>query len=143
MRQSFSTNIDANVGTQTSNGRRVFTVQAGGTATFDNVPYPATAHLLLDLDGPEVPIERVSWPRGTFRIAPGSPHRFTLRLDGAAAGNFDVTDGFVLVAEASNDRIRGSVFITEAFRLNAPVPVPQVFDPPFVMQVNLSGTRTN
>lgn len=57
-----------------------------------------------------------------------------LRLDGAKSGNFDAMTGFVLVAEASNDRIAGSIVLQRVMRLHAPLPVPEKYDPPLVIR---------
>jgi len=119
----------------TLDDRYVFELTVGGRAEFSGTEYPGTLRLVLDLgptsdaSGP-IPVERISWPRGLFSLAPGAGNRFELRLPDARAGDFDVYDGFVLVTEATNDRIVGSVVVREALRVNAPVPVPQVFDPP-------------
>jgi hypothetical protein len=131
--RSFGTGVTAVIGTEQS-GARVFVMDAEGQAVFDEVTYPAAAKLSLTLEPASVDIKQVSWPRGVYSIAPGTGNEFLLRLDGAASGNFDVIDGFVLVVESSNDRIAGSVFIRIGFRLSAPIPVPQTFDPPLVVR---------
>ncbi len=115
--------------------RFVFVFEARGSAELDGMPYAALLTLEIDLgpttrDGMPIPLEEVSWPRGAFRISPLTPHVFRLRLADQPAGNFDVTDGFVLAAASSNDRLVGSVFVSQSFRNMAPVPVPQTFDPP-------------
>jgi hypothetical protein len=116
--------------------RFVFVFEARGSADFGGMAYSATLTLEIDLgstiggDGMLIPIEEISWPRGAFPISPIRPHVFKLRLDDAPAGNFDVTDGFVLAAASTNDRLVGSVFVSQAFRYMAPIPVPQTFDPP-------------
>ncbi|RLB52361.1 MAG: hypothetical protein DRJ42_15055 [Deltaproteobacteria bacterium] len=138
----FASGPEAVIGTL--DGRYVFEFTVGGTAEFSGMDYGATLKLIIDLaptgtgSGP-TPLEHVSWPRGLYSLAIGQPHRFELRMPDAPAGNFNVTDGFVLITEASNDRIVGSVFAREAFRPNAPIPVPQVFDPP----LNFRFTITN
>lgn len=122
-------------------GQYHFTLDVEGTATFGDADYPAALRLEIDLgvsDGE--PIESASWPRGVYELGFTSPHDFTLRMEDAPAGNFDVTDGFVLITEASNDRIVGSVFVTEAFRYQAPVPVPQTFDPPLQFRIRLDNS---
>jgi hypothetical protein len=52
----------------------------------------------------------------------------------APAGSFDVTQGFVLVAEASNKKIDGSIVVQKVMRWLAPLPVPEVYDPPLVIR---------
>lgn len=124
----------------TMDGRYVFVMDASGTAEFGGSTYDASLELRIDL-GPsdaDHPVEKVSWPRGAYTLAPGHPNYFELRMPDAPAGDFDVIDGFVLVAEASNERIVGSVFAREAFRPHAPVPVPQTFDPPLQFRFLLS-----
>ena len=61
-----------------------------------------------------------------------------LRLEEQSFGDFDVTDGYVLVAEAARGRIAGSIFIRVAFRPRAGVP--QTFDPPLVIRFLLEGS---
>jgi len=58
-------------------------------------------------------------------------------LDGAQAGNFDAKEGYVLVASSSGKLIEGSIFLTQAWRAQAPLPVPQVFDPPLHIRFQL------
>jgi hypothetical protein len=129
---SFDQGVKASIGT--TRGRHVFEMQAEGQARFDDRSYPATARLVLDLDSASTPVDEVAWPRGVYPLRLMGTSGFQLRLDGAKAGNFDVHDGFALVAESSNSRIAGSVFINVGFRLSAPLPVPQRFDPPLVMR---------
>ena len=43
-------------------------------------------------------------------------------------------DGFVVVVEASNERIAGSIVLQRVFRLQAPLPVPEKYDPPLVIR---------
>ncbi|MBO6937693.1 MAG: hypothetical protein JJ863_22180 [Deltaproteobacteria bacterium] len=132
----FGDGVDGQIGTV--DGRYVFELVSSGRSTFDATEYPTQATLRIDLDAPEsTRVQLVSWPRGAYRIEPGSGSTFSVRLDGAASGDFDVTDGFAYVAESSNDLIEGSVFIREAWRPNAPVPVPQVFDPPLIVRFRL------
>ncbi|MFK7998632.1 MAG: hypothetical protein AB8H86_03505 [Polyangiales bacterium] len=136
LRRVFGTGANARIGER--DGQYVFVLEAEGAAEFDGVDYPATLTLEIGLGETstgfiftdDVPIDQISWPRGAFALGVGQPHAFRLRLDGEPAGNFDVTEGFVLAAASTNDRLVGSVFVTEAFRNQAPVPVPQVFDPP-------------
>ena len=132
----FASEVSGQIGTLA--GRYVFEMSAAGRAAFSDVDYPATATFRLDLGEPEsTDVARVSWPRGVYPIMPGTRNVFSLRLEGVAAGNFDVTDGYAYVAESSNALIEGSVFITQAFRADAPAPVPQVFDPPLQVRFRL------
>lgn len=135
---------EAAIGTR--DGRYVFTMVVGGTADFGGENYGATLEMELDLGpttvpviGDPIPVEKVSWPRGVYSLAPLSSNHFRLRMIDAPAGNFDVTEGWVLVARSSNDQIVGSVFVREAFRFQAPIPVPQVFDPPLQFRFLLSN----
>lgn len=136
LRRVFGTNAVARIEERES--RYVFVLEADGAAEFADVEYPATLTLEIGLGETstgfiftdDIPINQISWPRGAFALGVGQPHSFRLRLEGEQAGNFDVTEGFVLAAASTNDRLVGSVFVTEAFRNQAPVPVPQVFDPP-------------
>jgi hypothetical protein len=133
----FGTDPTAAIGTL--DGDYVFTLSAGGMAEFMDTTHGATLTLRLSL-GPAAdrPVEQVSWPRGLYSLAIGQPNHFELRMPDAPSADFNVTDGFVLVAAASNDRIVGSVFATEAFRPHAPVPVPQTFDPPLQFRFMLT-----
>ncbi len=131
----FTSMPEAGIGTR--DDQYVFTMEVGGTADFGGENYGATLEMELDLGpttvpvlGDPIPVEKVSWPRGVYSLALLSSNHFRLRMVDAPAGNFDVTEGWVLVAESSNERIVGSVFVREAFRFQAPIPVPQVFDPP-------------
>ncbi|MFT5354663.1 MAG: hypothetical protein ACI9KE_001870 [Polyangiales bacterium] len=134
--QMFASEVSGQIGTLA--GRYVFEMSAGGSASFSGMDYPATVRFRLDLGEPETTeVRLVSWPRGVYRILPGTGNDFSLRLMGAAAGDFDVTDGYAYVAESSNELIEGSFFITQAFRASAPVPVPQVFDPPLNVRFRL------
>jgi hypothetical protein len=135
--RSFGQGVTAQLGTL--DGRRVFEMMAEGQAEFGDASYPATGRLLIDLSPADTEIELVSWPRGVYTLAPQQPHAFQLRLDGAPAGNFDVIDGFVLVAESSSGAIAGSVFIRIAMRNQAPIPVPQTFDPPLTIQFRIEN----
>lgn len=115
-------------------GRYVFTMDVSGMASFDETEYPATFSMQIDLAPTTEELDNVSWPRGVYEVNLLSDHVFQLRVPDAPAANFDVTDGFILVAEATNDQIVGSVFVREALRAQAPVPVPQVFDPPLQLR---------
>lgn len=131
--RSFEQAVTAAIGTASS-GRRVFEMRAQGEAGFGDQDYPAAFRMQLDLAEGARELAKVPWPRGVYPLALTGDTNFELRLDGAASGNFDVSDGFVLVAEASNSRIAGSVFITRVWRLNAPIPVPEVYDPPLTVR---------
>jgi len=135
--RSFGQGVRAQIGTV--NGRSVFEMVAEGEADFGDDTFPATGRLVIDLASADTATELISWPRGVYTLAPQQPHAFELRLEGAAAGNFNVIDGFVLVAESSNDVIAGSVFIRIGFRINAPIPVPQTFDPPLTVQFRIEN----
>lgn len=137
---SFEQGLTASIGTRTDDGALVFEMGGEGEASFGDGRHPATFRLQLDLTQaiPSGEVQRVydnpPWPRGVYPIELNGTNNFELRLDGAPSGNFDVSDGFVLVAEASNDRIAGSVFIRQVWRLNAPVPVPETYDPPLTVR---------
>ena len=118
--------------------RNAFEARGAGAASFDGTEYPATIRVELQL-GPG-PLELASYPRGVYVLGAGG-NVFELRMPDAPAGNFDVTEGFALVAEASASHIAGSLHITEGFRLDAPVPVPQVFDPPLIIRFMIGSSR--
>ncbi|MCA9604279.1 MAG: hypothetical protein KC619_01705 [Myxococcales bacterium] len=131
IRRVFDRGVHAEIGA-TPEGRHVFQLAAEGSGEFDGVDYPAVIEIRLDLADAEVPLAEVGWPRGAYPLLPGGASYFHFRMDDAPAGSFDVIDGFALVTDASNDRIRGSVFITRAIRPSAPLAVPQTFDPPLI-----------
>jgi len=131
--RSYSDKLTANLGTKES-GTKVFELEAAGSATFGDSTYPANMKLQLDLGGRFAEFNKVSWPRGVYELGLLGNTNFQLRLEGAAAGDFNAMDGFVLVADSSRERITGSVFLRRAFRLHAPLPVPQTFDPPLVVR---------
>jgi hypothetical protein len=131
--RSFRNGLKAGIGTK-AGGKKVFTMSGEGEANFGDSPYPARIDLQLDLGGRFDTLDEVSWPRGVYQLGLTGDNNLRLRLDGAKAGNFDAMRGFVLVSESSNERISGSIFLTQAFRLHAPLPVPQVFDPPLTIR---------
>ncbi len=133
--RSFENQLEAGIGT-TRQGLKVFQLEVRGDAGFGDKTYPAKLRLQLELG--RMDVEQAPWPRGLYELNMLGTNNFTLRLDGAPAGNFNAMDGFVLVAEASNERIVGSIFMPRSFRPNAPLPVPERHDPPltfrFLMQ---------
>ena len=131
--RSFLNQIRATIGTK-ENGVRVFEMEGAGEAGFDDKTYPAKVKLRLDLGGWGGELKKVSWPRGVYELGLTGDNNFTIRLDGAKAGNFDAMDGFVVVAEASNERIAGSIVLQRVFRLQAPMPVPEKYNPPLVVR---------
>lgn len=77
-----------------------------------------------------------SWPRGVYPLSPLEATDLRFVSEEEPAASFAVTDGFLLVARASDDGIIGSAFVREGLRYDAPFPVPQVFDPPLVVTFN-------
>jgi len=150
-RRTFGRAVTAVIGTAPS-GRYVFEMKAEGEAAFGDETHPARVRLVLDLAPGDVPVEQVPWPRGVYelgllagydlgnlanRAGATAGSGFSLRLEGARAGDFDVYEGFALVAEASNERIAGSLVVQRAMRLSAPLPVPQTWDPPLVVRFGI------
>jgi hypothetical protein len=133
LRRSFKDGIQARLGTVTL-GAKVFEMEASGAAEFGGKTYPAEVKLQLDLGQRFADFDKVSWPRGIYKMGLRGGSHFTLRLDGAPAGNFDAMDGYALVAEASSKRIAGSVVLQRVFRMQAPLPVPEKYDPPLVVR---------
>jgi len=131
--RSFLNQIRASIGTR-ENGVRVFEMKGAGEAGFDGRTYPAKVKLRLDLGGWGSELNKVSWPRGVYELGLTGNNNFTIRLDGAKAGNFDAMDGFVVVVESSNKRITGSIVLQRVFRLQAPMPVPEKYDPPLIVR---------
>lgn len=135
--RSFTTNLAAGIHTEAIARNRVFTLEGEGEAGFGGDTYPAKLTLRLDLRGLGDDIDEVSWPRGVYELGLTGDNNVKLVLDGAPAGNFDAMDGFVLVAEASNKRITGSIVLQRVFRLQAPLPVPEKYDPPLIVRFKL------
>lgn len=133
LRRSFTDGLEAGLGT-TPVGARLFTLSAAGEAGFGDGTYPAELRLQLGLGTIFKEFDKVSWPRGVYKLGLKGNNNFTLRLDGAPAGNFDAMDGYALVAESSSKRIAGSVVLQRVFRLQAPLPVPEKYDPPLVVR---------
>ncbi len=131
--RSFENRVSAGIGT-TKVGTRIYQMEAYGEANFADKAYPAKFYMRLDLGRSNDDIDRVPWPRGVYQLGLTGNNNLELRLDGAKAGNFDAMDGFVLVAEASNDRIAGSIVLQRVFRLDAPLPVPEKYDPPLIVR---------
>lgn len=127
--RKFLNGVEAGIGTK-GGGKRVFTMKGNGQVVVGDGTYPASLELRLDLGGRFDSLDEVSWPRGVYELGLFGDDNLMLRVEDAPNGNFDAMDGFVLVAESSNKRIAGSIFLRQAFRMQAPLPVPQVFDPP-------------
>lgn len=133
-KRSLTDNLHAGIGTETFARNRVFTMQAEGEAGFGGKTYPATIRLRLDLRGIGDDLVEVSWPRGYYELGLTGDNNLQITLDGAAAGNFDTMDGSVLITESSSKRITGSAVLQRVFRLQAPIPVPERYDPPLVIR---------
>lgn len=135
-KRSYQNRLEAGIGTKES-GVPVFEMVGYGQAGFGSETYPARLKLRLDLGNRFQNFDKVSWPRGVYVLGLTGDNNFTIRLDGAPSGNFDAMDGFVLVAEASHQRIAGSIALQRVFRLNAPLPVPERYDPPLVVRFSM------
>lgn len=137
--RSFTQNLKAGIGTEAILQNRVFTLEGEGEAGFGGDTYPAKLTLRLDLGSTFDDINEVSWPRGVYELGLTGDNNVQLVLDGAKAANFDAMDGFVLVAEASNKRITGSIVLQRVMRLQAPLPIPEKYDPPLVIRFKLEN----
>lgn len=135
-KRSYLNQLEAHIGTKES-GVPVFEMTGSGEAGFGDKTYPAKLRLRLDLGNRFQNFDKVSWPRGVYQLGLAGDNNFSIRLDGAPAGNFDAMDGFVLVAESSGQRIAGSIALQRVFRLNAPLPVPERYDPPLVVRFSM------
>lgn len=131
--RSFENRVTAGIGT-TKVGTRIYQMEAYGEANFADKTYPAKFNMRLDLGASNDDLDLVSWPRGVYELGLMGSNNLELRLDGAKAGDFNAMDGFVLVAEASNDRVAGSIVLQRVFRLHAPLPVPEKYDPPLIVR---------
>jgi hypothetical protein len=105
----------------------VYEFGATGGVAFGEENFRARARLRLNMPEGE---EQAGLPRGIYQLSLATSDDFRVVVADQPAASFVVSDGFVLIASATNDRIVGSIFITEGFRYDAPFPVPQVFDPP-------------
>jgi hypothetical protein len=132
-KRSFLNQLTARIGTK-ENGVPIFEMEAAGQAGFSDKMYPAKLKLRLDLGNRFTSFNKVSWPRGVYQLGLTGDNNFNIRLDGAKAGNFDAIDGFVMVAESSGKRIAGSIVLQRVLRLQAPIPVPEKYDPPLVVR---------
>ena len=130
---SFESQIKADIGTK-QNGVPVFRLKGSGEATFAEDSYPANLTVRLALGGRFDELDRVSWPRGVYDLGLKGDNDVELRLDGAEAGDFDTMDGIVLVTEASNDRIVGSIVLERILRSHAPQPIQEELDPPLIIR---------
>lgn len=138
--RSFEHELEASIGTK--QGRRIFQMQAKGETIFDDKTYPATVRLQLNLAPESMPLEEVSWPRGYYELYNDGINNYTVRLDGAPAGNHIVFEGSVVVVEASRERIVGSVYMYVVLRPNAPFSVPQTFYPPLTIRFMIKGSNS-
>jgi hypothetical protein len=136
-RRSFTNNLQASINTEAIARNKVFTLSGEGEAIFGDKTHPAKLTLRLDVKGLGDEFEEISWPRGVYELGLIGDNNVQLVLDGAPAGNFDATDGFVLVSEATNQRIEGSIVLLRVFRLQAPIPVPEKYDPPVIVRFKL------
>lgn len=125
-KRSFLNKVEAGMGSKGVGN--VFEMRGEGQASFAGRTYPASLKLSLAVG--VGPFEKASWPRGLYKLGLVGPNKLSVRVDGAQAANFDAKDAFVLVGRSSAEYISGSVFLTQAWRPTAPIPVPQVFDPP-------------
>lgn len=109
---------------------------ATGGISFGEENFRARARLRLNMptlfmlpDGEERP----KLPRGIYQLSLATSDDFRVVVQDEPAASFVVSDGFVLIASATNERVVGSIFVREGFRYDAPFPVPQVFDPPLII----------
>jgi hypothetical protein len=133
-RRSFDQGVTAIIGEEPGASSRKFVMNAEGRAGFGGEEYDAAITLELVVGPADVDIGQTSWPRGGYRLTSVDSDSFRLHLPEAPAGSFEVTKGFVLVTASSNDRIEGSVIVQEVWRWLAPIPVPEVYDPPLVFR---------
>ena len=136
LRRSFRDGVEARF-LLYDDGSKSFEARAEGMAAFDGTEYPATLRMELPLGSPPLTLDEIPYPRGVYVLGEGG-NAVELRLEEQSFGDFDVTDGYVLVAEAARGRIAGSIFIRVAFRPRAGVP--QTFDPPLVIRFLLEGS---
>jgi hypothetical protein len=119
---------------EASPDERWFRMRADGRISHDGDDFDATAHIGIflgfDTDDDR---ERVTWPRGVYPLGAFGADHFRLDVPENSSANFIVSEGYMLIARASNTRVDGSVFIREVQR-SVLVPFPQVFDPPLIVR---------
>lgn len=93
--------------------------------------------LRLDLRSLGKNLDEVSWPRGVYVLGLTGDNNVKFVLNGAPAGNFDAMYDFVLVSESSNKRIAGSIVLQRVMRMQAPIPVPEKYNPPLIVRFEL------
>jgi hypothetical protein len=117
------------IGRSEDGSRYIFRFEADGSVTTRRATRDVTARLLLDLGPTDRPLEHVSFPRGLFKIRPGSPHSFQVVTEGRNGDQIvvDVTEGVVLVARASHALVEGSVVLQRVSDRTSllPLPMPQ------------------
>lgn len=132
--------LEVTMGRHAPSGRVVFQLEGSGRAGFDGAEHPAELLVRLDLADGDEPIERVSWPRGIYRLGTGA-NLVSLTLDGASAGSFVASHGFVLVTTATAERIEGSIVLQRADRPFAPMGVPYAADDLPRITFRVDGSR--
>jgi hypothetical protein len=132
--RSFDQAVTASIGVREGESSRKFFMNAEGRARFGDEEFDAEIALELVVGPGDVEIDQVSWPRGGYALTRVDRDSFRLHMPDAPAGSFEASQGFVLVTASNNDLIEGSVVITEAWRWLAPIPVPEVYDPPLVFR---------
>ena len=134
--RSFDQGVTAKIGLDEDAGVHVFLMTGEGQAQFGGKTHDATMTLRLNVGSGGTPFEQISWPRGGYKFTEVhlNENSFLFHMPDAPAASFDVTQGFVLVAEASNKKIDGSIVVQKVMRWLAPVPVPEVYDPPLVIR---------
>lgn len=123
-KRSFTTEIDASIGSFDKLGQYVFQVSSWGNASFDDKNYPTVVELRMAMAPLDNDIKTVSWPRGIYDLH-ALGNRFSVSVPDAPAGTFFSTQGLVLIGYATNKRIDGSLVLQQAIRPRAPIPVPQ------------------
>ena len=135
----FATAVSARIGTDPNHGDRwTFVFESKGELTFGDTVSPATGTIQLEVAAAGEPVEHASWPRGYYNLIPLKGNDFRVTLKDAPSGSFEVFDGDLLVFDASNDLIQGSIVVRRAMRWLAPVPVPQTFDPPLSVRFRIA-----
>lgn len=105
---------------------RVFRFESDGSITTRRETLAVTARLLLSIAPADRPLDLVSFPRGIYRIAPGSGHSFQIVTPGRTSDQIvvDVVEGVVLVARASLSLVEGSVVVQRASDRTSLLPLP-------------------
>lgn len=121
-RRSFSDGLEARIGAD--GDRFKFQLAAEGTMSLAGEEHAATFLLTLDVGPTAEDIERVSWPRGIYRLGLLGENTLVISVPDENHVTYHVDDGMVLITSATTESIEGSIVMNRATRPHAPMGVP-------------------